>query len=598
MKLRAEHTSEQLQWWLRALARVGAAVNRGVSMRELLDLVAKTACELMSYDFAAVMLPDPSLDSLLIEGSYGLSADYVRELNEHPLRIHGFPKVPSSQVFALGVPVQVADIRSEPSFVPWMGVVSGQEYTSLISVPLNASSETLGTLVCYTRSSHHFTKEEESILTMLADQAAIAVTSARLRSEQARTIANLRHADAIHDRLTALALEGGGVSAIAGALAEILNSPVAVTETNGTLLCNIEHDGETLPDALLANAAALSEVVSAGAARASSDVHLSDSWGQTVVRVPVMIKEEVVAWIWTGGQLAELRALDRQAIERAATVLALELLRTRTDAEAEWRDTDEILSGLLTGEGRGSTALLARAIQLGHDLSHPHAVVGVRHDLRDGGPLPYPLAATFARMAGEVLPRPLLGSHEGYVVAFWPVGPTTPIDEVRGISDEIRRSLGQRAQDTDRGYAAITGPVTRVADYPAAFASVRGAIELATLRNSTSRTLLLTDLGLVGLLLQLPNVSALSRYADEVIGPLRAYDQAQEASLLLTLSALVRNNFSTSETAQELRIRRNTVVLRRRRIEELLAVDLSRVSDLTRISMALDVEDVIIAMQR
>lgn len=140
--------------------------------------------------------------------------------------------------------------------------------------------------------------------------------------------------------------------------------------------------------------------------------------------------------------------------------------------------------------------------------------------------------------------------------------------------------------------------MTRVADYPAAFASVRGAIELASLRNSSSRTLLLTDLGLVGLLLQLPNVSDLSRYADEVIGPLHGYDQAQEASLLLTLSALVRNDLSATETAQELRIPRNAVVQRRRRIEELLAVDLSRVSDLARISMALDVEDVIKAMRR
>ncbi|KRE66138.1 hypothetical protein ASG92_16175 [Arthrobacter sp. Soil736] len=493
--------AQQLRGWLQALADIGAAVNRGVSLSELLDLIATTAGKLMSYDFCAITLPDAASQVLVIEGSYGLSADYIREINAtHPIRLHGVhTPTPSGQAFAMGVPVQIEDFGSHPAMLIWRAAARDQGFNSMIAVPLNSADETLGTLNCYTRSTHHFTKEEESRLLMLADQAAVAITTNRLRSEQAKRITVLnelnasleeqyelqRQAEAIHERLTALTLEGGGIGALGGALAEILDRPVAVCETNGTILYNTEREGVSLPAALLANTAglALPDVMSAGSAGLLADVHLPDTTGtRTLVRAPVMIKEKVVAWIWTSGKVSELRPLDRQAMERAAAPLALELLRTRTATQAEWRDTGEILSGLLSGGGHAATALVAEAARLGHDLSLPHAVVAVRFEPRNERALPYWLAATFARMARQTSPRPLLGSHEGYVVALWPLGPTTPIDDVRGVGDEVRRILSERAQSTEQAHAAITGPVTSIADYPAAFATARGAIELAALR--------------------------------------------------------------------------------------------------------------------
>lgn len=609
--------AQHLQEWLQALAHIGAAVNRGVSLSELLDLIATTACKLMSYDFCAIFIPDAASQVLVIEGSYGLSADYIREVNAtHPIRLHGVhTPTPSGQAFAMGVSVQIEDFGSNPAMIAWRAAARDQGYSSMISVPLNSVDETLGTLNCYTRSTHHFTKEEESRLLTLADQAAIAITTSRLRSEQANRITALnelnesleeqyelqRQAEAIHERLTALMLEGGGVRALGGALAEILDRPVAVCETNGTVLCNTERNGVSLPVALLANAAGfpLPDATSAGNAGLLADVHLPETTRiRTVVRVPVMIKEKVVAWIWTSGKVSELGPLDRQAMERAAAPLALELLRTRTAIQAQWRETGEILSGLLSGRGHGATALLAEAARLGHDLSLPHAVVAARFEPGNEGALPYWLAATFARMARQISPRPLLGSHDGYVVALWPLGPTTPIEEVRGIGDEVRRILSERAQSTDRAQAAITGPVTSIADYPGAFATARGAVDLAALRKGSPGTLVLSDLGLTGLLLQLPDVSALSHYADAVLGPLRATDLAQDPSLLPTLSALIHNNLNASKTAEQLHVQEDTVVEARRRIEDLLALDLSRVSDLTHVSMALEVNDVIEARQR
>lgn len=368
--------AQHLQGWLQALAQIGGAVNRGVSLSELLDLIATTACKLLSYDFCAITIPDAASQVLVIEGSYGLSADYIREINEtHPIRLHGVhTPTPSGQAYAMGVPVQIPDMGSNPTLLAWRAAAKDQGFTSMISVPLNSADETLGTLNCYTRSTHHFTKEEESRLLMLADQAAAAITTSRLRSEQADRITALnglnesleeqyelqRQAEAIHERLTVLTLEGGGVAALGGALAEILDRPVAVCDTKGTILYNTERDGVSLPAALLANAGSaasdtgvsLPDVMSAGTAGFLAEVHLPDTTGtRTVVRVPVIIKEKVVAWIWTSGKVSELRPLDRQAMERAAAPLALELLRSQgTEPAAALGEQISSSAGL--GSGR------------------------------------------------------------------------------------------------------------------------------------------------------------------------------------------------------------------------------------------------------
>ncbi|MEW1819218.1 GAF domain-containing protein [Arthrobacter sp. NPDC080031] len=610
--MRPHQMAEQLQGWLRAVADIGSAVNQGDSLDALLNIIAEAACRLMAYDFCAITLPDPENRALLIQGSHGLSEEYIRDVNAtHPIRLHGVSNpAPSSQAFTLGVAVQVSDIATNPSFGPWGGVAQDQGFVSMIAVPLNTASETLGTLNCYTRSAHSFTKEEESLLTMLADQAAIAITTARLKSDQARTIEHLNVTNAtleeqydlqrqgaeVHERLTALALEGGGVPAVAAALAELISRPVTVRGRNGALLCNAPFDQDALPDVLTREMNYQhAEPAAKGAqfpALAQTQVLSSDGTPIPVLREPVMIKDEIVAWIWTTGGLESLTPLDRRTIEHAATVMALELLRTRTAAEAAWRHSGEILSGLLSGAVRGSTALIHQAASLGHDLSQPHAVIVARYESSNDGPLQYRLASTFMRLSENATPKPLLGMHEGYVVALWPLA-SEPLESARAVSDDIRRSLTGNTSAAASATTVITGPVNNPADYPEIFAIARGAVELAGIRGLPIRTIVLSDLGMAGLFLQIPDTQRLERYCEQALGPLRAYDNSQGTSLLPTLAALVKNDLNAKSTAEQMFIHKNTVDQRRRRIEELLGAQLTNVSALAHIATALNIEDVI-----
>ncbi|MFF1832112.1 helix-turn-helix domain-containing protein [Paenarthrobacter sp. NPDC058040] len=596
MKVRPGRSAQQLQGWVQALAEIGATVNRGVSLHELLDLVAQTACRLMSYDFCAITMPDETSQALLIEGSFGLPEQYIRDVNTLPrIRLQGLhTPTPSAQAFSLGIPVQIPDIGSDLPLTPGKSAARDQGFTSVIAVPLNASGQTLGTLNCYTRTPHHFSKEEETHLMMLADQAAIAITTSRLRSEQARTISDLRElnetlehqfelhrqAAAIHERLTALTFGEGGVNAVAIALADILGRPVVLSGIDGRVICSADYKGETFPAVLPDAPEELPPPPSIDNAAPPGNTQ-SRNLVREVFRVPVVDKDETVAWIWTTGRFDGLSSLHRRCIEQAATVLALELLRTRTASEAAWRDTNAILSGLLAGHL--TTDQTAQAEQQGWDFELPHVLIIVR----SRAAMSYSEAARFAQLASPTSPTPLLGAHDGYVVSVWPTS-AAPARELRAIAEDLRGRLGERSSTAEGTFAVISGSLNHASDYPAAFGAARAAIRLASLRQRPPGVLTLAGDPLTDLVLQVPDATNINAYAGRMLGPLLTRENGM---LLQTLSTLIATSLNETDASQQLGVDEATVNLRRERIEELLGRSLSVIADSTRISVALEIEN-------
>jgi GAF domain-containing protein len=102
--------------WLDASCEFVRAVNRGVSLDDLLNLIAGTVAQLTAYDYSSVLLPDEAGEKLLIRGFYGLRPSYVDEVNASraPLIRPGeLAEGPSSRAFRTQRPVVLADIRAD-----------------------------------------------------------------------------------------------------------------------------------------------------------------------------------------------------------------------------------------------------------------------------------------------------------------------------------------------------------------------------------------------------------------------------------------------------------------------------------------------------
>jgi sugar diacid utilization regulator/GAF domain-containing protein len=594
----------ELQRWLAGIARIAAAVNAPASRTELLELVSQMACELMDYQFCAVTLADQERGALVLEGSCGLSAEYIAGVNaDHPIALRpGDPdEAPSSRAFTTRQAVQVPDIWVAPTFRPWEGVARQQGFRSMIAVPLLVSGRALGTLNCYRLDVHEFGPTETDLLTTLAHQAAIAIETARLRDHESRTIADLRelnrslaeqHAllqqgEQIHRELTAVALRTGGISSVSAALASLLRRPVLVEDPVGAPLASTAHEGRTVD--------APSPAEREDADQLPAELAEIPGWSTAAlpgprVMAPVLLGNDVVARIWLPGSLAELSPLDQRALEHGATVSALELLRARTALEVEWRLSGELVADLLSGNPTALATITSRAARLGHDLDTPHATLVLKTDTAHESDVQAALSAARS-VSAPIRPRPLVSAVADYVVALWPAAGGDVAGCVAG-ADAMRRAIRARGRGVTASVAVVR-PGDALQDHGAAFRLARGAVELSQLRRRRDVTVTLADLGVYGLLLQLEDTRELARYADELLRPLREHDSTRGTALLETVATHLRNDLSTAATAAALYVHPNTVGLRIRRAEELLGLSLSDVESLTEVKVALMVDDVL-----
>jgi putative methionine-R-sulfoxide reductase with GAF domain len=589
----------ELARWLSGVHAFITAVNRPASLRELLDLVTATACDLLSYDFCGVLLLRPEERRLIMEGSHGLSSDYVSRLNAQiPINLIADTRgeSPSTRAFLTAKPVVVNDVQADPLMEPWRQLAEQQGYRALMSVPLLVKGKPFGVINCYAADTNAFTDSAVELLSILANQAAGAIEAIHLRDQQRGYIENLAHAndslrqqsevlqqsEEIHKRLNEVALNGGGIDGVTHALEALLGRRVFIEDAHGShtapagdwSLIHPNPMGLPTPHDLLT----------------LSPVTGQEGQGWTVT--PIRISGETVARIWIPVGLDEMTPLDRRAIENAAVVAALEFLRLRTARDIEWRVQGDILDVLLSGHPSEFSSLPARAAQLGHDLAQPHTVMVMNlgsgaTDSASSLRLRRVTEAIHAALR-TMQPRPLIAQVGGEIVILVA---TASASNLLSVADQIRSATG-KASTTARPTIVVGQSCTDLRDFARAIRIARGAVRIHLAHGGEPRALTLGNLGILGLLLQLDRPDELVAYVDRTLGPLRAHDHAKSSALVDTLRSYLEHQCSVSATGQALFVHPNTVKMRLRKIETLLAIDLDRSDDLLDLRTALIVDDV------
>jgi sugar diacid utilization regulator/GAF domain-containing protein len=583
--------SLEIHRWLDSVRAITQTVVAAQPLTPVLDLIADTAAGLMGYEFCGVLLPDPSGQRLTIEGSSGLSREYIDQVNaDHPVLLNqsAGPEAPSSKAFRTGAPVAIADIQAEPQFAPWGGVAREQGYRSMISVPLLESGQgVIGTLNCYRSGIHKFGQQEIALLAVLADHAAIALTTSRLRSAEAIRMEELvllnrelhtqrdllEKSEDIHQKLTDIALRGGGVPGIAAALSILISRPVLIEDSQGAVI------GRSDPDA--------------GFPDDRTRTGMRDEGSANFKVFPVLLNESEVARIWTVTEAGPLTPLETRAVEHATVITSLELLRVRTAEEAQWRLQGEVLNDLLGGEPSALDTIHARAERLGHDLSIDHTMVGLSLSGVAQGDKDACLQQGLRRInawASTLKPRPLCAIHHDRIVVLLPTSLESSTTDATMV-ERIRKMAASRRPHAT-ATAVSRGPITGISMYPRAYRSTSGALNMLALAGRTDTSVTFDDLGLLGLLLQLDDSSQLLRYTERSLGPVRRHDESRGTELLKTLRTYFSAGQISMDTARLLQVHPNTVAQRLRRIQTLTQKDLSRPDHAMDLAAALTIGDI------
>jgi GAF domain-containing protein len=566
--------SAPLETWLDALADIGEAVGGDTPVADLLDRVTRTACALLGYDFCAVFLPDRARGALVIEGSHGLSTEYVARVNaDHPvlLDVRGPEEAPTSLAFRTGEVVTLEDIALAPGFGPWGGVAQEQGYRALVSVPLRRDGEVVGALNGYRTTPHVFDAAEIGLVSTLATQVAIALRTAQLRAREQDTIRDLRRAEEIHGQLTATALRGEGVAGVASALADLLERDLLVEDRYGTPLATVGGSrppvdvGPGLDD----------DLVRGGLLAAEPDGHAVAG---------VVLDGEVIARVHVSATPTDLSTLDVRAVEHAAVVIGLEMLRARTAAEVEQRLRGNLVADLLSAEPGDAAALGDRARRLGWDPTGEHLLVAVRCLERPdaaGQHATERLLAEADQVGAAATPHPLVATHRGDVVLVWPAAAREPATRA------VERLVGSLEGTVQRVVGAVV-PAAPQGELASSYRMVRGALDLAA--GGTGPAVVdLHDMAIDHLLLQLDDPDRLRMFARSVLAPALDYDGARATALVSTVRTYLDHDLDRRAAAEALHLHPNTVLQRIRRFEALTGLRLAHPRDLMRLSAALTV---------
>ncbi len=199
---------------LEALSRAVQAVTQQRSVRDVLQMVVSSACELIGARYGALGIPDEN-GQFAEFYAVGISDEEWARIGPLP-RTHGL----LGAMLREARPQRIPDVRSDPRFHWWPP--AHPVLTDFLGVPIVDDEVVVGAIyLANTVDQHGFSDDDEALLVLLAGHAAVALANARLNErsreltlvEERTRLARDLH-DAVSQKLFSLRLTADAAAAL------------------------------------------------------------------------------------------------------------------------------------------------------------------------------------------------------------------------------------------------------------------------------------------------------------------------------------------------------------------------------------------------
>ena len=170
---------------LEGLIEISRSLNSTLSLRPLLNMIVVAARELTQTEACSILLVDRKSGQLYFEAATNLPGI-------HSIVVPMKDSV-AGWVVRTGEPIVVPDVSNDPRFYRKADEQSAFTTRSILAIPLNTRNKVIGVLEAINKMGEEgFTEEDTELMSVLADQAAVAVQNALL-FQQSDLISEIVH---------------------------------------------------------------------------------------------------------------------------------------------------------------------------------------------------------------------------------------------------------------------------------------------------------------------------------------------------------------------------------------------------------------------
>lgn len=155
-----------------ALLTVSRAITSEKYLEDILGLIVTVTAGVMESKICSLMLIDDD-GKLHVKATQSMSKEYNKK------RLVELGKGIVGKVASENRPAIVRDVREEEEYI-YRDMARKEGLVSLLSVPLAVKGRVIGVINCYTSRPHDFTEAEVTVVTTIANQAAVAIENTEL----------------------------------------------------------------------------------------------------------------------------------------------------------------------------------------------------------------------------------------------------------------------------------------------------------------------------------------------------------------------------------------------------------------------------------
>jgi signal transduction histidine kinase len=158
---------------INALLEISKAIASGHYLEDVLRLIVTVTANLMDSKICSLWILDEKDQKLKIKATQSISEAYLKE------RSLNLGEGVVGHVALHNRPMAILDVLQDP-FYKEKELAKKEGLVSMLSVPMCIKDRVIGVINCYTSHPHPFSKMEEEMLTMVANQAAICIDNSGL----------------------------------------------------------------------------------------------------------------------------------------------------------------------------------------------------------------------------------------------------------------------------------------------------------------------------------------------------------------------------------------------------------------------------------